>query len=341
MNKHTHNHSEAIQPQQHVHDHGEDGHGHTHGMVDPSLATSEKGLWAVKWSSLILFAGACFQLGVVLLSGSISLLSDTIHNFGDAGTAVPLGIAFILGRRKANKRFTYGYGKVEDIAGIVVVLFMFVSAIYALYISIERIFHPQTISHLWVVAVASLVGFVINEGAAIFRIRVGKQIKSQALIADGYHARTDGWSSLAVLFGALGIWLGFSLADPLVGIIITIVILHTTWNSAKEVFARAIDGIDLDVVEEILHAVNHTQGVKKVSNLRARWIGHTIHTELTIVVDKTLSLLQAHNIVGEAEANVKSHILHLSHITIDVEPSDHLKEVAHINEKYTGTHVHR
>jgi cation diffusion facilitator family transporter len=310
-------------------------------MVDPSLATSEKGLWAVKWSSIVLFAGACFQLGVVFLSGSISLLSDTIHNFGDAGTAVPLGIAFILGRRKANKRFTYGYGKAEDIAGIVVILFMFASAMYALYISIERIFHPQAISHLWVVAVASLVGFVINEGAAIFRIRVGKQIQSQALIADGYHARTDGWSSLAVLFGAIGVWLGFSLADPLVGIIITIVILHTTWNSAKEVFARAIDGVDSDVTEEILHAVNHTPGVKKVSNLRARWIGHTLHTEMTIVVDKTLSLLQTHKIVDEVEANLKSHIPHMSHSTIDVEPSGHSKEETHISELHENTHVHK
>src|SRR6266480_6790310 len=157
MSEHTH---EQVKSS---HGHDDGGHGHTHGMVDPSLATSEKGLWAVKWSSIVLFIGACFQLIVVLLSGSVSLLSDTIHNFGDAGTAVPLGIAFILGRRKANERFTYGYGKVEDIAGIIVVLFMFVSAMYALYVSIERIFHPQTITHLWVVAVASLVGFAINE----------------------------------------------------------------------------------------------------------------------------------------------------------------------------------
>jgi len=315
---------------EHKHDHSEkSGHGHTHGMVDPSLSSSEKGLWAVKWSSIVLFVGACFQLFVVILSGSVSLLSDAIHNFGDAGTAVPLGIAFILGRRKPNSRFTYGYGKVEDIAGIVVVLFMFASAMYALYVSIQRIFHPQAVSHLWVVAVASVVGFVINEGAAIFRIQIGKQINSQALIADGYHARTDGWSSLAVLFGAIGVWLGFRLADPIVGIIITLVILKTTWNSAKEVFARAIDGVDPEVIEKIHHAVSHTKGVKKVSNLRARWIGHKLHTEMTIVVDKTLSLLEAHRIVGEVESDLKSHIPHLSYFTIDVEPSGHSEEQRH------------
>lgn len=316
-----HNHSGEKKIEVNTH---EGGHGHTHGMVDPSLATSHKGLWAVKWSSIVLFLGACFQLAVVLLSGSVSLLSDTIHNFGDAATAVPLGAAFILGRRKANSRFTYGYGKVEDIAGIIIIVFMFASAMYALYVSIQRIFHPQAVSHLWIVAVASLVGFAINEGAAIFRIKVGKQIKSQALIADGYHARTDGWSSLAVLLGAIGVALGFSLADPMVGILITVIILKTTWSSAKEVFARAIDGVDAEVVEEINHAVASTQGVQKVSNLRARWIGHALHTEMTIVVDKALSLLEAHKIVQKVEDNLRTHIPHLSYYTIDVEPSDHL-----------------
>ena len=169
----------------------------------------------------------------------------------------------------------------------------------------------------------------MNEGAAIFRIKVGKKINSQALIADGYHARTDGWSSLAVLFGAIGVYLGFQLADPIVGIIITIVILKTTWSSAKEVFARAIDGIEPEVTKEIRHAVNHTQGVIEVPNLRARWIGHTIHTEMTIVVDKKLSLLEAHKIVGEVEDNLKAHIPHLSHYTVDVEPNDHSEEKHH------------
>ncbi len=319
--EHEHNHSdEQIEK---VSTSKNSGHRHTHGMVDPSLAVSDKGLWAIKWSSVILFLGALFQLFVVLVSGSVSLLSDTIHNFGDSATALPLGIAFILGRRKANERFTYGYGKVEDIAGIIIIVFMFSSAIFALFISIQRIFHPQLVSHLWVVAVASIVGFAINEGAAIFRIKVGKQIHSQALIADGYHARTDGWSSLAVLFGAIGVSLGFHLADPLVGILISVIILRTTWSSAKDVFTRALDGVAAEVVEKINHAVSHTQGVQKVDNLRARWIGHTLYTEMTIVVDKSLSLQDAHKIVGEVEHNLKEHIPHLSGFTIDVEPSDH------------------
>lgn len=303
--------------EEHGHSHdGNGSHGHTHGSVDPSLATSEKGLWAVKWSSIILFVGACLQFLVALLSGSVSLLSDTIHNFGDAFTAVPLGIAFLFGRKKANARFSYGYGRVEDIAGIIVIVFMFVSALSALYLSIERIFHPQTVSHLWAVAGASLIGFAINEGAAIFRIRVGKQIKSQALIADGLHARTDGWSSLAVLVGAIGVALGLRLADPIVGIIITIVVLRTTWSSAKEVFTRALDGIEANVIIDIRHALEHTKGIEEIQNIKARWIGHTLNAEITIAVNPDLTVAQAFAITHEAEHELEDHIAHLSQVSI-------------------------
>src|SRR5215213_8451663 len=162
---------------EHNHDHG--GHSHTHGAVDPTIATSERGIWAIKWSFVGLMATALLQLAVVLLSGSVALLSDTIHNFGDAATAIPLGIAFALTRLGSSRRFTFGYGRVEDLAGVIVVLIILFSAV-----------------------------------VAAFRIRVGTQIGSAALVADGYHARTDGWTSLAVLAGAVGVWLGYPLADP-------------------------------------------------------------------------------------------------------------------------------
>lgn len=321
MSKHSHN-----------QDH-EKGHGHTHGMIDPSLATSQKGLWAVKWSSIVLFLGALAQLIVVFFSGSVALLTDTIHNFGDAATAIPLAIAFLLGRRKPNERFTYGYGKVEDIAGIIILLFMFTSAIVALYVSIERIFNPQEVTHLWIVIAAALIGFAVNEGAAIFRIRVGKLIKSQALIADGYHARTDGWTSLAVLFGAIGIALGFPLADPLIGILIAIMILKTTWDSSKEVFTRALDGVDPEITKEIHHAVSHTKGVEKISDTRVRWIGHTLHAEINLAVNPKLSVEQAHEIAKEAERNLKSHIPHLTHTMIHIDPLHSAGEQYHALHK--------
>ena len=188
--------------QHHRHEHGaQHGHGHSHGFVDPSIATSERGLWAVKWSFIGLTATAVLQLLVVFITGSVALLADTIHNFGDAATAIPLAIAFWFARKRPNNRFTFGYGRVEDLAGVAIVLTILASAMVAGYESIQRFLHPQDISHLWAVIAASILGFLGNEGVAIFRIRVGREINSAALIADGYHARVDGWTSLAVALG--------------------------------------------------------------------------------------------------------------------------------------------
>src|SRR6266704_2312512 len=183
----------------HPHDHGHDhspGHGHTHGIVDPSITTSDRGLWAIKWSFVGLAATAMLQLFVVLISGSVALLADTIHNFGDAATAIPLAVAFWFARKTPSERFTFGYGRVEDLAGVAIVLTILVSAIIAGSESIERLLHPQDVSYLWAVMAASIIGFLGNEAVAVFRIRIGREINSAALIADGYHARVDGWTSL-------------------------------------------------------------------------------------------------------------------------------------------------
>src|SRR5262249_29418587 len=184
-----------------------------------SIATTDEGLWALKWSFAVLMATALLQAAVVFVSGSVGLLADTIHNFGDAATAIPLGIAFLFARKRPSKRFTFGYGRVEDLAGVAIVFTILFSAFVAGYESFDRFFHPQDISHLWSVAIASLVGFVGNEAVASFRIRVGRRIGSAALIADGQHARVDGWTSLAVLVGVLGVWFGYPLADPIIGLI--------------------------------------------------------------------------------------------------------------------------
>src|SRR5215211_5025085 len=229
----------------HDHQHGHRGeHGHAHGAVDASIATSERGIWAVKWSFIALFATALVQIVVVVLTGSVALLSDTIHNFGDAATAIPLWIAFALSRLGASRRFPFGYGRVEDLAGVMVVLIILFSALVAAYQAIERIIHPQPVGLLWAVALAGGVGFLGNEGVAVFRIRVGRQIGSAALVADGYHARTDGWTSLAVVLGAVGVWLGYPLADPIVGLLIAAAILVIVWQSGKMVFTRLLDGVD-------------------------------------------------------------------------------------------------
>ena len=311
-------HDESSQNHGH-HGHGK-GHGHTHGIVDPSILTTERGIWAVKWSFFGLFITAIFQIIIVYYSGSIALLADTIHNFGDALTAIPLLFAFILGRWKPTKRFTYGYGRIEDLAGVFVVLMILISALTAGYVSIDRLFHPQSVTFLWAVAVAALVGFLGNEAVAQLRIRVGKEIGSAALVADGMHARTDGITSLAVLIGAVGVYLGFPLADPIIGLIITLMIFWIVWDSGKTIVTRLLDGVDPAVTDEIRHTADHVEGVVAITDVKVRWLGHRLHAEVNITVDSSLSVEKGHEIAKEFQHELLHHLKYLSDATIHVDP---------------------
>ncbi|MHB9071930.1 MAG: cation diffusion facilitator family transporter [Desulfobaccales bacterium] len=317
------------------HNHRHDAHAHIHGVIDPSIFTNQRGIWAIKWSFLGLFATALFQIVIVLYSGSVSLFADTIHNIGDAATAIPLWIAFTLARWKPNKRFTYGYGRVEDLAGVAVLLTILFSAIMAGYESIDRLYHPQTVEYLWAVIIASMIGFLGNEAVAIFRIKAGKEIGSAALIADGYHARVDGLTSLAVLFGVVGVWLGYPLADPIVGLVITVAILRIVWESGKAVFTRLLDGVDPEVINEIKHAVNHAQGVQDVAEVRVRWLGHRLHAEVNIAVNPQLSVEKGHEIANEARHQLLHHLRYLSNATIHIDPANASGEEHHQIDEHT------
>jgi cation diffusion facilitator family transporter len=290
------------------HSHSADAHGHTHGVIDPSLSSSERGIWAIKWSFVILAITAMLQLVVVLASGSVALLADTIHNIGDATTAIPLWIAFALVRRKPTTTFNYGLGRVEDLAGMLIVIIILFSAIVATYEAIDRLIHPQPIAQLLAVAVAGVIGFIGNEAVAVFRIRVGRAMNSAALIADGYHARTDGLTSLAVVLGALGVWAGFPLADPIVGLLITIAIFGIVWQSARAVITRSLDGIDPGLLDEIRHAAEHVPGIAKVVDIKARWLGHKLHTDVTIAVDDSLPLRKATEIAVALQNELHGHL---------------------------------
>jgi cation diffusion facilitator family transporter len=310
----------------HPHDHA---HGHSHGHVDSSIATSERGLWAVKWSFVALAATAVLQLGVVGVSGSMALLADTIHNFADAATAIPLAVAFWLARKRPSARFSFGYGRVEDLAGVTIVLSISAIAVIVGYESIQRLLHPQDVAHLWAVVAASIVGFLGNEAVAALRIRVGREINSAALIADGYHARVDGWTSLAVLIGAIGVWLGYPLADPIVGLLITAAIFGIVIQSGKSIFVRMLDGAEPHVVDEIRHAAEHVPQVREVTEVRARWLGHRLHAELNIAVDPQLTIAQAHAIAGEVRHQLLHHLDYLSLVVIHVDPADKSGEAHH------------
>ncbi|HVW47786.1 MAG TPA: cation diffusion facilitator family transporter [Solirubrobacterales bacterium] len=206
--------------QAHDHGHSHGDHGHSHGLVASSIKRSRAGVRAVLVSLLVLGATAAAQIVVFVLSGSIALLADLIHNVGDALTAVPLGAAFLMHSLKA-----------EKYAGYFVVATIFVSACVAFGESVDRLVHPQQLSHLWALAGAGLIGFLGNEGAAYVRLRAGRRLQSPALVADGHHARTDGIVSLAVVAGAILVALGVTVADPLIGMVVTIVILRITWQS--------------------------------------------------------------------------------------------------------------
>lgn len=317
-------------------------HDHSHGVIDPSTTTTDRGIWATKWSFAGLMATASLQALVVWLSGSVALLADTIHNFGDASTAIPLWIAFMLARLRPTKRFPSGYGRAEDLAGVVIVLTILVSAIVAGYESTLRLMHPRPVEYLWAVIAASVVGFLGNEAVAVFRIRVGKEIGSAALIADGYHARVDGLTSLAVLLGATGVWLGYPLADPLVGLGITLAILRIVWQSARAVFTRMLDGVEPEVIDEIHHAATHVAGVREVAEVRARWIGHRLHAEVNIAVDPGLSVAEGHAIAKEVHHQLLHHLNYLAGATIHVDPVGEAGERHHRVAAHThdGLPVH-
>ena len=320
-------HETAFTEEGHGHSHGPGGHSHTHGggvvgwlrgtlghshsiedKIDETMETHERGIWALKLSLVVLLVTSLIQVAIVILSGSVALLADTIHNFGDATTSIPLWIAFALTRRGVSRRFTYGYGKSEDLAGVAIVVVIFFSACVAAYQSVLKIIHPHPITHLWAVAVAALVGFVGNEAVAVVRLKVGREIESAALIADGQHARVDGFTSLAVLLGVIGVWAGYPIVDPISGLLITIAILLIVKDASMAVFNRMADGIEPGIIATVERTPLHVAGVQGVHQARARWVGHKVFADLHIAVEPNLSVLQAHRITDEVQEVLRTHV---------------------------------
>jgi cation diffusion facilitator family transporter len=331
----THTHDGHAHAPAHDHDHPAGLRGaikeifapHSHDAadsVDSALESSAAGIRAVKLSLLVLGATAIAQIVVVAMSGSIALAADTIHNFSDALTAVPLWIAFALSTKAATRRYTYGFGKVEDLAGLFVVAMIALSAIIAGYQAVERLIHPQPIANVGWVALAGVAGFIGNEWVALYRIRVGRRIGSAALVADGLHARTDGFTSLAVLLGAGGVALGFPLADPIVGLVITVAILAVLRTAVRDVFRRLIDGVNPDMVDTAESVLARQAGVQSVRSVRLRWIGHRLQADAELDVDPTLSLAAAHRIAHDCEHDLIHALPKLATAVIHAYPAHEL-----------------
>jgi len=288
--------------------------------LDQALEGSSVGIRAVAISLVLLLATAGLQALVVVASGSVALLGDTLHNAADALTAVPLWLAFRLGRRATTARFTYGFGKAEDVAGLAVIALIAVSAGLAGYEAITRLLHPQNVTHLGFVMAAAVVGAVGNEVVAQYRIRVGRRIGSAALEADGIHARTDGVTSLLVLVGAVGVALGAQWADPVVGLIITATIVFVGYQAVRSVGQRLLDAVDPAIVQRISEVVAAVDGVVSVTEVRARWVGHRLLAQVRLSVDGSLSVTSAHDIAETAHHELLHHVSNLSDAIIHVDP---------------------
>ena len=289
--------------------------------VDAALESSAKGIRALKVSLVVLGLTALAQAVVVVFTGSVALLGDTLHNLSDALTAVPLFIAFTLGRRPPNRRYTYGYGRAEDLAGIVIVLFILLSAVAAGYTALRRLADPTEVHYVGAVAAAGVIGFLGNEAVARYRIRVGREIGSAALIADGLHARTDGFTSLAVVAGAAGVALGFERADPIVGLLITVAILFVLRDAARQVYRRLMDAVDESLVDDVEAVLSATPGVLSLGAVRVRWIGHALRAEAEVVVAGDLSLVEGHRIADQAQHRLLHEVPRLTAALVHADPA--------------------
>lgn len=359
-NDHLHHDEDAHghdHPHEHEHEHGhmhEHGHDHPHGgvkgflyglfvphshdaadSIDDAMEASTAGVRALKISLLILLATTVLQAAVVAFTGSIALFADTVHNFADALTAVPLWIAFLLGRRVATRRYTFGYGRAEDLAGMFIVFVVALSAVVAGWQAIDRFINPRPVEFPWLLAAAGVIGFLGNEAVAIYRIRVGRRIGSAALVADGVHARLDGFTSLSVVLGAIGVLLGFPLADPIIGLLISVSIMVLLWGTVRSIGRRLMDGIDPGLLDRVEHAIEHAEGVAAVHDTRLRWLGHRLTGSASVVVE-TSDLNKATRIVQSATAAARRELGNLDVFTLTPHTAATLEDVPHERTTMTG-----
>lgn len=287
---------------------------------DPAVGTRE-GIRTV-WIALAALALTTLaQVVIVALSGSVALLADTVHNLGDFLNSVPLLLAFYLSRRVATRRYTYGFGRAEDIAGIVIVASIVFSAVYIFWESFQKLLSPEPISQLPWVALAAVLGFAGNEAVAMFQIRTGKRIGSAALIADGQHARIDGLTSLVVLVAVFGSWAGYPVIDPIIGMLIGVAILFIARDATLRVWHRLMDAVDPTLIDQIEQYAGDVAGVDEVVSIRARWVGHSIHAEVVVAVHPDETVERIYEVVGKIRHELYSYIRHLTVVNIETIPT--------------------
>lgn len=306
-------------------------HSHSRGELasDQAFLDNEESIRTVWLALAALTVTSTLQIVIVVWSGSIALLADTVHNIGDALNSIPLLFAFYLARCAATRRYTYGFARAEDIAGIFIVLSIAFSAGVIFWESFQKLLHPQPLTQPgWVIA-AAIIGFLGNEAVALLQIRVGRKIGSAAMVADGLHARTDGLTSLAVLLAAAGSWLGFPIIDPFIGLLIGVAILFITRNAAVTMWYRLMDAIDPELLTQAEQIVQQQAAVKELRRLRMRWMGHRLYAEVCIAVEPLLTTVQSHHITEQLRHDLFHQIPNLAEIVVHVDPWAEQLETVH------------
>jgi cation diffusion facilitator family transporter len=339
---HDHEHNHDHGHEKHLHEehrhnrheeHGHGKHGHEHGKIDADLYGDHAGLRAVQISTAGMLLVSLIQLLIAILGGSAGLFADALHNLGDVLTTVALWIAFVISKRAADRRYTYGYHRTEDLAGIFIVLIIIASAVAGAWESILKLTSGNMPTQIYLSMAAAAIGCIGNEILAQYKITIGKRINSVALIADGQHSRIDGLTSLAALAGLIGVKLGWSTADPLAGILITLVILSVVYSTSRSVLQRLLDAVDPHIVPSIVETASQIEGVENTTDVKARWVGHTLHIAMNIEVDTELTLLKAHEIAEEVRHSLFHEIQGVSQVIIHTDPSsssgDHHQTLAH------------
>jgi len=298
------------------------GHSHDHrGLAsDRAFRENEEGIRTIWIALTILLVTAILQMVIVYFSGSVSLFADTAHNVGDGLNSIPLLIAFYLARRIPTRRYNYGFGRAEDVAGIIIVISIAASAVVVFSQAIQRLIDPQPLTNLGWVAAAALLGFLGNEGVAILQTRVGRKIGSAAMVADGLHARTDGLTSLAVLLAAVGSWFGYPIIDPLIGILIGIAIVFITWDAMKAIWYRLMDAVDPVLIERAEIVVSENVDVMEIRRIRMRWVGHCLNAEIYISVDSDLKTSESHAIAEQVRHVLYHEFPDLTDINVHIDP---------------------
>jgi cation diffusion facilitator family transporter len=295
-------------------------HSHTQLAGDASLRSNEVGIRTIWLALLVLGTTTILQVIIYLASGSVALLADTVHNLGDALNSIPLLIAFYLSRRLANRRYTYGYGRAEDVAGVLIVASIAFSAAYILYEAVDKLINPQPLTNLGWVAAAAVIGFIGNELVAIMQIRVGRRINSDAMVADGQHARIDGLTSLAVLIGAFGGWIGVPILDPIIGIVIGVAIVGITWSAIKAIWYRLMDAVDPQMVQAAESTMREHAEVTDVSRLQLRWVGHRLHGEIALTTAASMMFPEVAALREHLHHHLEYVLPNLEHVTIQISP---------------------